>query len=328
MTRIALEIKRISSPLKRAFTISRGSKTHAETVQVTLHKSGKTGRGECVPYARYGESVESVIAEIETIRDKIEDGLTKEALLTELPPGAARCAVDCAMWDLEAKLTGTPVWERAELPEPQALKTAITVSLDTPAEMAKAAKTTPSDILKLKIGGPEDLDRVEAVHAARPLAQLILDANEALPPENLQHICETVADLGAVLIEQPLPAGDDFALTQRPGPVAICADESVHTSDDIQSLAKRYDAINIKLDKSGGLTEALRMMRAANRAGLNTMVGCMVAGSLSMAPALLLGGLADFIDLDGPLWLSDDIKNGLIYSEAGFISPPSSQLWG
>lgn len=322
-----LEISAISSPLKTAFTISRGAKTSAETILVTLTENGATGRGESVPYARYGETAASVTAAIDSARAAIESGLTREDLQSLMPPGAARCAVDCAMWDLEAKLSGTPVWQRAGLPEPKPVETAVTVSLDTPDAMAAAARNTQGRLLKLKLGGPDDLARIEAVHAARPDARLIVDANEGLNANELPAIAKAAAALGVVLIEQPFPAGADDALLSRPGPVAICADESAHTRKELQDLARRYDAVNVKLDKTGGLTEALATVREARALGLGIMVGCMVAGSISMAPAVLLAGLADVADVDGPLWLAEDVAHGLAYSD-GMVAQPSPDLWG
>jgi L-alanine-DL-glutamate epimerase-like enolase superfamily enzyme len=322
-----LEITMISSPLKVAFTISRGAKTSAETVRANLSEDGKTGRGECVPYARYGETVDGVVAAIETARIQIEAGIGREELLSMMPAGAARCAVDCAMWDLEAKLSGKPVWQLAGLPEPKPVETAVTVTLDTPEAMAAAAKNTQGRLLKLKLGGPEDLARIEAVHAARPDARLIVDANEGLDADQLPAIAGAAARLGVVLIEQPFPAGKDDGLMRRPGPVAICADESAHTRAELQDLARRYDAVNVKLDKTGGLTEALAMVHAARECGLGVMVGCMVAGSISLAPAVLLAGLADAADVDGPLWLKEDVPHGLEFSD-GMVAPPSRDLWG
>tara|TARA_R100000655_G_scaffold639_13_gene2801 strand:+ start:267 stop:1250 length:984 start_codon:yes stop_codon:yes gene_type:complete len=322
-----LEITDVSSPLKTAFTISRGAKTSADTIRVTIREGEAVGQGECVPYPRYGETQTGVHAAIEARRAQIEGGLSREALQTAMPAGAARCAVDCALWDLEAKLTGTPVWKLAGLPEPKPIETAVTVSLDTADAMAEAARSTPSRLLKLKLGGPEDLERIEAVHAARPDARLIVDGNEGLLPEQFPAIVKRAADLGVVLIEQPFPAGKDEALLRRPGAVSVCADESAHTSAEIQELARRYDAVNVKLDKTGGLTEAIRTVRAARESGLGVLLGCMVGGSLSMAPAVLLAGLADAADLDGPLWLAEDIAHGLTYSD-GMVSPPTSALWG
>ncbi len=322
-----ITITPVSSPLKAAFAISRGSKSSAETVLVEITQDGQTGRGECVPYARYQESRVSVVAQLSGLEREIEEGLTRQDLQRRLPAGAAKCAVDCALWDLEAKLTGTPVWELAGLPEPKPLPTTMTISLDEPDVMANAAKATHAKILKVKLGGPDDLTRIEAVRRARPDAKLVLDGNEGIDPEDFPKLTARAADLGVVLIEQPFPAGQDGALTRRPGFVAICADESVHTRGDLQGLAKKYDAVNIKLDKAGGLTEAMRMMKEAKRCGLGTMVGCMVAGSISMAPALLLGQTADLIDLDGPLWLAQDVPHKLRYHD-GIVSPPSRDLWG
>lgn len=327
MNKYALDIKAVSSPLRAAFAISRGAKTVAETIQITLTHDGHTGRGESVPYARYDETVASVTADIEAIRALITAGLTRAELQTALPAGAARCAVDCALWDLEAKTSGTPVWQLAGLPAPTPVETAVTISLDTPDNMASAATVAPGSLLKLKLSAENGLASVEAVHAARPDARLILDGNEGIAVKDLPAIAATAVKLGVVLIEQPLPAGDDDALTRRPGPVAICADESAHTSADLQSLAQRYDAVNVKLDKAGGLTEAIAMVHAARASGMGVMIGCMVAGSLSMAPAMMLSGLADYVDLDGPLWLADDIANGLQIND-GIIQPPSSALWG
>jgi L-alanine-DL-glutamate epimerase-like enolase superfamily enzyme len=327
MRNLRLEIAHVSSPLRASFAISRGAKTQAETVRVRVSDSHNAGRGEGVPYARYGETVESMIAALESVRGEVEAGIDFAALQLALPAGAARCALDCALWDLEAKRSDRPVWQLAGLPAPKPLETALTISLAEPAVMAEAAKRAPGRLLKLKLGGPEDLDRIKAVHLARPDARLILDANEGLAPDAYPAIAAAAAKLGVVLIEQPFPAGKDDALIKRPGPVAVCADESAHTSADIQTLARAYDAVNVKLDKAGGLTEALAMVRAARQSGLGVMVGCMVAGSLSMAPAVLLAGLADAADVDGPLWLEADIEYGLAFTD-GMVSPPSTALWG
>lgn len=322
-----MTITPVSSPLKAAFAISRGAKTTAETVVVEIRDGDHVGRGECVPYARYKESRVSVVAQLSGIEPDIQDGLSRQDLQRRLPAGAAKCAADCALWDLESKLTGTPVWQLAGLPEPKSLPTTMTISLDGADAMAQAAKATNAKILKLKLGGPDDLVRVEAVRRARPDAKLIVDGNEGIDPNEFPKLAAKAADLGVVLIEQPFPVGQDSALTKRPGHVAVCADESMHTRGDIQGLAKKYDAINIKLDKAGGLTEGLRIMKEAKRCGMATMVGCMVAGSLSMAPAILLGQVADLIDLDGPLWLSKDVPHKLRYTD-GIVAPPSRELWG
>lgn len=327
MGHLRLETAHLSTPLNAAFAISRGAKTSAETVRVSLTEGGNSGRGESVPYGRYGETVQSVLAEIEAVRAQIEAGISLEALQGLMKPGAARCAVDCALWDLEAKKAGKPVWQMAGLSAPKPVETAVTITLDTPAAMAEAAARAPGRLLKVKLGGAEDLERVKAVHGARPDARLIADANEGLSPADLPGLMKAAARLGVVLIEQPLPAGKDEALLKRPGAVAVCADESAHTSADIQTLARCYDAVNVKLDKAGGFTEALAMVRAARQAGMGVMVGCMVAGSLSMAPAVLLAQLADAADLDGPLWLSADMEGGLTYTD-GVVTPPEAGLWG
>lgn len=322
-----LQVETISSPLRSAFAISRGAKTSAETVRVTLEVGDIRARGECVPYGRYDESQASVADAIESIRNEIEAGISRNDLQSALSAGAARCAVDCALWDLEAKQSGKPVWQLAGLPEPRPIETAETVSLDTPEAMAEAASKITGKLLKLKIGSAEDLIRVRAVRNARPDARLILDANEGMQPDAFLEIAGIAAELGTILIEQPFPAGKDTILRTMAPPVAICADESAHTSQDIDELVRGYDYVNVKLDKTGGLTEGLKMVRAAKDLGMGVMVGCMVAGSLSMAPAVLLGGLADVVDLDGPLWLAEDIAEGLTFSN-GFIDPPSRKLWG
>ncbi|MEM9571699.1 MAG: N-acetyl-D-Glu racemase DgcA [Pseudomonadota bacterium] len=322
-----MTITPVSSPLRAAFAISRGSKTSAETVVVEVIDGAHRGRGECVPYGRYDESQASVMAQLSDVQGAVQAGLTREALQSLMPAGAARCALDCALWDLDAKQAGRPVWDLAGLPEPKPLPTTMTISLAEAAAMAAAARATPATILKLKLGSADDMARVEAVRRARPDAKLVLDGNEGLSPEAFPALAQQAAALGVVMIEQPFPAGQDDALTTRPRHVAICADESVHTRGDIADLAKKYDAINIKLDKAGGLTHALLMMEDAKARGLGTMVGCMVAGSLSMAPALLLGQVADLIDLDGPLWLEEDVPHGLVYAD-GAVWPPNGELWG
>jgi L-alanine-DL-glutamate epimerase-like enolase superfamily enzyme len=323
----ALSVTDVRYPLARTFAISRGSKTQAHVITVTLTHEGRMGRGEAVPYARYGETVEGTLAQVASLADAIAAGLTRQKLQDALPPGAARCAIDCALWDLEAKLTGIPVWQRAGLPPPRLVLSAETIVLDTPEAMAVAAGAARSTLLKLKLGGPDDFARVEAVHRAAPSARLILDANEGLSPRDFDAICKRAASLGVVLIEQPFPAGKDAHLRAQAAPVAICADESVHTHHDVEALAARYDVVNVKLDKAGGLTEGLALVRAARRAGLGVMIGCMVGSSLSMAPAVLLAGLCDAADLDGPLWLANDIAGGLRY-ENGQVAPPDPAFWG
>ncbi len=322
-----LKTTHVSSPLANVFAISRGAKTHAETVRVSLQRGDVVGRGECVPYPRYGETPAGVIDTINTFWAEHGGNIDREALQILMPAGAARCAIDCALWDMEAKETGKPVWQLADLPEPKPIETAVTVSLAAPEEMAKAAQAITGKLLKLKLGGPEDIARIEAVHTARPDARLIVDANEGLSPDTFPALASQAAELGVILIEQPFPADKDDALLKRPAGIAICADESAHTSADIPHLAKRYDAVNVKLDKTGGLTEAIKMVKAAQAYNMQIMVGCMVAGSLSMAPAVLLSGLANVADVDGPLWLANDIEHGLHF-DAGMAHPPSPALWG
>ncbi len=324
---IVLETTQVSSPLASIFAISRGAKTYAETVLVRLQRGTAVGRGECVPYARYGETPAGVVETINAFWAEHGGNIDRAALQSLMPAGAARCAIDCALWDLEAKETGTPVWQLADLPEPKPVETAVTVSLAAPEQMAAAARAITGKLLKLKLGGPGDIARIEAVHTDRPDARLIVDANEGLSPETFPALASQAAKLGVILIEQPFPADNDDALLERPGGIAICADESAHTSADIPHLSTRYDAVNVKLDKTGGLTEAIKMVKAAKAHDMQIMVGCMVAGSLSMAPAVLLSGLANVADVDGPLWLSNDIENGLHF-DAGMAHPPTPALWG
>ena len=324
MKPVKLSVTAHSAPLHTAFTISRGSKMCAETVRVTLQADGAAGRGEGVPYARYGETVDGVIAAIEAARSAIESGVPPAELgLT----GATLCAVDCAAWDLRAKQSGTSVAETLGRGALKPLETAVTLSLDTAEKMAAAARVADSNLLKLKLGAEGGLSCVAAVHAARPEARLILDGNEAIPESDLAVIAGEAAGLGVVLIEQPLPAGADTSLKRGRYAVPVCADESAHTAADIPALEDHYDAVNIKLDKTGGLTGALDLLRAARAAEMQVMVGCMVAGSLSMAPAMHVAQQADFVDLDGPLWLAEDIEHGLRY-EGGQVFPPSPALWG
>ena len=314
--------------LRRNFVISRGSKNVASTVQVCVKEGDDVGRGECVPYPRYGETEEKVIGDIESIRKEVEAGSSMAELQNLLPAGPARAAVDTALWDMEAKRLRTPVWKLAGIPQPVAKQTAVTLTLDSPEVMAGAAKDIRGNILKLKLGAPNDLDRVTRVHEARPDAQLILDGNEGMTESALSEIAQQAQLLNVVMIEQPYPEQKDKLLDIKSIPlVPLCADESAHTSDDIDYLASRYDYVNIKLDKTGGLTEAIKMIRAARAAKMGVMLGCMVASSLSMAPAMTLSRLADYIDLDGPLWLQNDVKHGLKFRDS-YVDPPDSRLWG
>jgi L-alanine-DL-glutamate epimerase-like enolase superfamily enzyme len=315
-------------PIRGAFAISRGAKTEAVVVVAELGDGMARGRGECVPYARYGESLEGVVAQIESQRAPLGAGLTRAALQQALPAGAARNALDCAFWDLAAKRSGRPVHELAGLPVPHALTTAFTLSLDAPAAMAAAAaKSAQRALLKIKLGAPGDPERIAAVRAAAPKSTLIVDANEGWDARSLGSNLEACARAGVALIEQPLSANADDALATIPHDVPVCADESAHDRHSLRLLAGKYDAVNIKLDKAGGLTEALAMAADARKQGLAIMAGCMVATSLAMAPAMLLAQVAQFVDLDGPLLLAKDRPDGLRYRES-LVEPPSPALWG
>ncbi|MGV3651155.1 MAG: N-acetyl-D-Glu racemase DgcA [Devosia sp.] len=313
-------------PLRQRFTIARGSKTEAVVVTATLSDGTHEGRGECVPYARYGETVDGVRAAIDTLAPAIASGLDRAALQSALPPGAARNALDCAFWDLEAKRAGRRIAELAALPAPSPVATCFTISLDTPEAMAEAARRAVHlPLLKLKLGAEGDEARLAAIRAAVPHTRLVVDANEGWRLDVLPARLALCARLGIELVEQPLPAADDAALAAIAHPVPICADESVHAH--LGDLAGRYDAINIKLDKTGGLTEAIALAQASRAAGLQIMVGCMVGSSLSMAPALLLAPYASWVDLDGPLLLAQDREHGLAITD-GVIAPFGPEIWG
>jgi len=323
---LRLDARAEAWPIHGRFTIARGAKTQADVVVVSLEHG--MGRGECVPYGHYGETLEGVLAEIEAARAGIEDGCSREQLQTLMGPGAARNAVDCAMWDLQAKRTGVRAWERAGLNAVTAQVTAYTLSLDEPQAMAAAAHANAQrPLLKLKIGGADDLERVAAVRAAAPHAALIVDANEALSFEDFRRLAPELAVLGVKLIEQPLKVGEDVDLEGFESPVPLCADESVHTRAELAACARRYSAINIKLDKTGGLTEALALKAEAEALGLQIMAGCMVATSLSMAPAMLVAQGAAYVDLDGPLLLERDREPGMTY-DGSTVRPPAPALWG
>jgi L-alanine-DL-glutamate epimerase-like enolase superfamily enzyme len=310
------------------FVIARGSKTTAETIVAEVRSGALSGRGEAVPYPRYGESVEGALTALEAMENAVAAGLDRHGLLGQMPPGAARNALDAALWDLEAKETDTSVWELAGIEEPHPLTTAFTLSLDAPEKMAAAAvENALRPLLKLKLGGAGDVERVRAVRHAVPKAEIIVDANESWSEDQFIEFAPALAALDVLLIEQPLPEGRDGALAALPHPVPVCADESCHTSDGVAALVGRYDCVNIKLDKTGGLTEALLVCEAARTHGLKVMVGCMVAGSLAMAPALVLAQRADFVDLDGPLLLARDRQPGLRY-DGSLVYPPKPNLWG
>jgi L-alanine-DL-glutamate epimerase-like enolase superfamily enzyme len=311
-------------PLARAFTISRGSRTEARVLTVTIENEGFFGRGEAVPYPRYGESLESAAAQIAALPRRFDRALLQRLL----PPGAARNAVDCALWDLEAKTSGKRVWDLAGLAPPGPEITAFTLSLDAPEAMrTQAAENASRPLLKVKLGGADDLARLEAVREGAPAARIVVDANESLTAQSYAALAPALVGLGVEMVEQPLPAGADDALAGIERPLPVCADESCHDRASLAALAGKYDMVNIKLDKTGGLTEALALRDAARAAGYAVMAGCMVGTSLGMAPAVLLAQGAAVVDLDGPLLLARDREHPLRYDERG-VHPPTPELWG
>ncbi|WP_422022342.1 N-acetyl-D-Glu racemase DgcA [Roseibium sp.] len=310
------------------FTISRGSRTHANVLVTTLTDGDHIGRGECVPYARYGETMESVQEQIQEISPLLKDGLSRQALQEAMPAGAARNAVDCALWDLEAKQSGKPAAEIAGIPPLASVTTAYTISVGTPEIMAeKTERAAHRPLLKVKLSGSGDDERIEAVRKAAPDSTLIVDANEAWDDSCFATNMAACEAAGVALIEQPLPSKDDSHLKDFSSKITICADESLHTRDGLEDLRSRYDAINIKLDKAGGLTEALALLDKARALDFKIMVGCMLGTSLAMAPAVLLAQGADFVDLDGPLLLTQDREPGLIFEDSTLF-PPRPELWG
>lgn len=315
-------------PLAGAFTISRGTKAEAEVLTCTIRAGDNVGLGECVPYGRYGETLESVESQIESARGAVENGASREDLLGLVKAGAARNALDCALWDLEAKSGSGRVQDRISNIAPKPLVTAYTVSLGEPDQMAATARANAHrPVLKIKVGTENDLSRISAVAEAAPNSRIILDANEGWTESNIREHLLAAARYGVALVEQPLPAGKDEILRHIPHPVPICADESVHTADMLETLLGQYDAVNIKLDKTGGLTTALGLRHRARELGFGVMVGCMVGTSLAMAPAVLLAQDAEFVDLDGPLLLAKDRPNPLTY-EGSLVHPPAASLWG
>ena len=327
-SRLTLRVSVERWPIAGSFAISRGSKTEAVVVVAELGVGKARGRGECVPYARYGENVEGVAAAIEALRPRIEAGLDRAGLQEAMPPGAARNALDCAFWDLEAKLAGRRAYDLAGLPAPRPVTTAYTLSIGSPDDMARAAAAAADrPLLKVKLGRDGDPARIAAVRRAAPKAALIVDANEGWDARSLEANLDACAAAGVSLVEQPLPDGADALLGRIARPIPVCADESAHDRASLAALAGRYDAVNVKLDKAGGLTEALAMAAEAKRLDLKLMVGCMVATSLAMAPALLLAQQADVVDLDGPLLLARDRPDALVY-EGSLVMPPSPALWG
>ncbi|MEM1373560.1 MAG: N-acetyl-D-Glu racemase DgcA [Pseudomonadota bacterium] len=319
-----IRVKEESFRLAQVFTISRGSRTEAQVVSVEIARSGHVGHGECVPYARYGETLESVRAQIEGLAFDID----RRGLADALPPGAARNAVDCALWDLECKAAGARAWELANLPVPGPEVTAYTLSLDAPAAMeAQARQHAARPLLKIKLGTPDDMPRLEAVRRGAPEAAIIVDANEGWSADIYSELAPHMVRLGVRMVEQPLPAGEDAMLAEIARPLPVCADESCHDRASLPDLKGKYDMVNIKLDKTGGLTEALALREAARREGYEIMVGCMVGTSLAMAPAVLLAQGAAVVDLDGPLLLAEDREVPLSYDAAG-VHPSDARLWG
>ncbi|MEH3118983.1 MAG: dipeptide epimerase [Methylorubrum populi] len=326
MPRLTVAVERF--PIAGTFTISRGSRTEAVVVVATIEDGPVRGRGECVPYARYDETVESVAAALDGQADWIAGGGGRFDLAARMKPGAARNALDCALWDWEAKRSGRPAHELAGLPAPGPVTTAYTLSLGDPDSMEAAARAAAHrPLLKVKLGGEGDPERIAAVRRGAPGARLIVDANEAWRPETIQANLAACAAAGVGLIEQPLPAGEDGFLAEIDRTIPICADESLHDRAGLDALARRYDAINVKLDKAGGLTEALKLVHEARARGFEIMVGCMVGSSLAMAPAMLLAHHAAYVDLDGPLLLARDRASALTY-EGSTVSPPRPELWG
>jgi len=314
--------------MRGVFRISRGAYTQISVVVVEIQDGEFVGRGECRPYPRYGETPLGVISTIKFIQPALQAGLEREDLLSALPAGAARNAVDCALWDLAAKQSGQPVWQLAGLRCPHSLATAYTLSVDEPAQLAEEArKQARRPLLKLKLAGEGDLERVVAVRENAPNSRLIVDANEAWNLRDYEALTPQLARLGVELLEQPFPANKNQWLADLPRPVPVCADESCHDIESLKELQGLFDAVNIKLDKTGGLTEGLRMKALANQKGFKVMAGCMVCTSLAIAPAFLLAQETEYVDLDGPLLLEEDREPGIPY-EGSVIHPPEGRLWG
>lgn len=323
-----LQVRHQRFALKRPFRIARGVKTAADVVEVTIEEGGISGRGEGVPYPRYGESIDTALAAIERVRAEVEAGGGREMLLSRLPAGAARNAVDCALWDLEARLAGRTVAEMIGAPTPQPLASALTIVIDTPEAMAAAAsELCHAPLLKVKVDAEDPAARVRAVRKAAPEAALIVDPNESWDGALLKAMQPVLLEAGVALLEQPLPSTADEWLEGFVPEVPICADESVHVAEDLPAVARRYQLVNVKLDKAGGLTAALQLAEAARACGLGLMTGCMVSSSLSIAPALHVARSSDFVDLDGPFWLLEDRRGGA-RDEAGMLIPPETGFWG
>ena len=326
---LKLSVSSESWPLAKPFTISRGTKTAADVAVVELiSETGTRGWAECVPYPRYGETVEGVIEDIKAIADKIAGGMGRVELSQTMGAGAARNAIDCALWDLEAKQAGKRVWEIANLPTPQPTITAETIGIASPENMGLAARELAhAPLLKVKLDTEKVITRMAAIRENAPASRLIIDPNESWSFELLRDVAQSLADLGVEMIEQPLPAEGDSALAGFDSPVPLCADESCHTVERLSELKDRYQMINIKLDKTGGLTEAIKLAQGGHDLGFGIMIGCMVGTSLAMAPATLLSSYARFVDLDGPLLMKKDREYGLDFTN-GKVSPPEMELWG
>ncbi len=326
MRRVSFRVE--TWPVRGEFRISRGSQTEIAVVTVEIREGSVIGRGECRPYARYGETPESVMAAIEAILQDLQDGLEHDELQNYLAPGAARNAIDCALWDLAAKRAGQPVWKLAGLPPPQPLITAYTLSVDSPENLAVIAESQKwRPLLKLKLAGQRDLQCVAAVRTHAPASRLIIDANEAWSQRDYENLTPELVRLGVEMLEQPFPAGSDTCLASLPKLLPVCADESCHDTKSLDRLIGLYDVVNIKLDKTGGLTEALQMKALATQRGFEVMVGCMVGTSLAMAPAFFLAQDCHYVDLDGPLLLAKDRQPGLHFAGSQ-IFPPDGALWG
>jgi len=323
-----LQAQHDSFALSRPFRIARGTKTQADVITVTVGKGDVVGRGEGVPYPRYGESIEGALAAIEGVRTDLETGADRQALLSLLPPGAARNAIDCALWDLEARLSGRDVASMLGAPAPERLASALTIGIDTPEAMAHiAAGIADVPLLKVKVDAADPAARIRAVRAAAPKAALIVDPNESWDRPLVEAMQPVLVEARVALIEQPVPADTDAWLEGFTPAVPICADDSVHVAADLEHVARRYQVVNVKLDKAGGLTAALELAHAARTAGLGLMTGCMVSSSLSIAPALHVARLSDFVDLDGPIWLKEDRPRG-VRDVGGMLVPPEAGFWG
>ncbi|HEY0625851.1 MAG TPA: N-acetyl-D-Glu racemase DgcA [Allosphingosinicella sp.] len=315
-------------PLAKPFRISRGVKTAADVIAVEIAEDGVFGRGEGVPYPRYGESVESALNAIEEVRPAIEAGADRSALMSLMPAGAARNAIDCALWDLEARKVGRNVADLIGAPAPRKMASALTIVIDAPERMAEAAaEVRKAPLLKIKVDANDPATQIRSVRAAAPEARLIVDPNESWDQALVEGMQDALVEAGVALLEQPVPVGADEWLENFKPAVPICADESVHTAEDLDVVARRYQVVNVKLDKSGGLTAGLELAQAARERGLGLMTGCMVSSSLSIAPALHVARMSDFVDLDGPIWLLEDLPGG-VRDDGGVLIPPDLGFWG